>query len=148
MNKGFSVFCVRLSAMFFASLLFLFVAGCALKYSTVAEEDRILLSDNPDASGVYTSGPLTVGYQYQQSGDTLTISGNIIFRQSVDSLDVRMVFLDAAGLIVDRKLIYSSGYRSLTARDSTRTFRRSLLIPSGAVTFSFTESSVVRASRR
>lgn len=148
MNKVFSLSCVRLSAICFASLSLLFFAGCAMKHSTVAEEKRIELSAKTEASGVYSSGPLTVSYNYRQSGATLTISGSVDYRRRVDSLDVRMAFLDAAGLVLDKNIVYSSGFRSLASRDSTRTFRSSLGVPPGAVAFSFMESIVVRSSRR
>lgn len=147
MNQVFSVPYVRLFLVVVLSLC-LFLAGCSMKHATVAEEKRVALSNKTETSEVYTSGPLTVTYEYQKAGDKLTISGNVEFRQSVDSLDVRIVFLDATGLVIGRKIVYSSGFRSFASKDSTRTFRTNLELPAGVVSFSFMESSVARSSHR
>lgn len=146
MNQLFSISCIRLFIVVFSSLLF--VSGCAFKNVPVAEGKRILLSSETEAPEVYKSGLLSVAYQYQRTGDKLTISGRVEYRQSVDSLDVRLVFLDAAGLVLGKKIVYSSGFRSFARNDSTRTFRTSFEIPTGTVSFSFIDSSVARASHR
>lgn len=138
---------VYLSVVVIMSLL-LFVSGCAMKNRPVAEEKRVLLKEKMATSETYSSGPLTVTYEYQRNGNILTISGNVEYRQSVDSLDVRMVLLDAEGLVLDKKIVYSSGFRSFATRDSTRTFRSHVEIPAGVVGFSFIDSSVAKTSHR
>ena len=147
MSQVFSVSCVRLVMVAFVPL-FLFFTGCSMINAPIAEEKRISLLSKTEMSEVYKSGPLTVTYEYQKNGDKLTISGSVEFRQSVDSLDVRIVFLDATGLVLGKKIVYSSGFRSFASTDSTRTFRTNLEMPSGVVGFTFTESSVVRSSHR
>ena len=129
-------------------LTLFFVSGCAMKNQTIAEAKRVVLTEKTSAAEVYTSGPLTVNYEYQRSGDKMTMSGSIEFRQSVDSLDVRIFFLADDGLVLDKKLVYSSGFRSMATRDSTRTFRLNLEIPAGTVGFSFDEISRARTSMR
>jgi hypothetical protein len=145
MNQVFSVSCGRL---FMVVFVLLFFTGCAMKNATVAEEKRVLFSSKTEAPEVYRSGFLSVTYEYQRTGDKLTISGRVEYRQSVDSLDVRLVFLDATGLVLGKKIVYSSGFRSFARTDSTRTFRTNLEMPVGAVSFSFIDSSVARASQR
>ena len=126
----------------------LLMSSCAMKNTTIAEEKRVVLKEKTTAPETYKKGPLTVNYEYQQAGDTLTMSGSIGFPRSVDSLDVRIFFLSGDGLVLDRGLVYSSGFRSLAARDSTRTFRRTLDLPVGTVSFSFDETSKDRTSMR
>lgn len=145
MSQVFSVSCVRLFMVVFVSLFF---TGCAMINATVAEEKRVLFSSKTEAADVYKGGFLSVIYEYQRTGDKLTISGSVEYRQSVDSLDVRIVFLDATGQILGKKIVYSSGFRSISRTDSTRTFRTSLEMPAGTVGFSFIDSSMVRASHR
>lgn len=147
MYKVSPISCKPISVLVMVIIL-LFVAGCALKNKTVAEDKRVAFVEKTTTPETYVSGPLTVNYEYQRSGDTLTISGSVKFRQSVDSLDVRLFFLDADGLVVGRTLVYSSGYRSLAARDSTRTFRTQIDVPAEAVGFSFEETSKQRTSMR
>lgn len=130
------------------TLVMVFFAGCAMKSRPVTEGKRLPLQEKTTAVQRFKSGPLTVQYEYQRSGDTLTMYGSIGFRQSVDSLDVRILFLDAHGLVLDKKLVYSSGFRSLAARDSNRTFRRNLDVVAGTVSFSFEETSRPRTSTR
>jgi hypothetical protein len=139
-RNGFSVLAIV--------FILLFVSGCAMTTKIVPEDKRIMLAEKTATSETYSSGPLTVNYEYQRSGDTLTIAGNVEFRQGVDSLDVRIYFLDGEGLVLGRKLVYSSGYRSLATRDSTRTFRTKIDVPAGAVGLTFNESSVARTSQR
>lgn len=147
MNQICSVACLRLFMVAFVPL-FLFFTGCSMKNATVAEEKRIALSNKTDVSEVYKSGPLIVIYDYQRAGNKLTISGSVEFLQSIDSLDVRIVFLDATGLVLGKKIVYSSGFRSLASKNSTRTFRTNVEMPDGVAGFSFTESSKARASHR
>lgn len=146
MNQKKSVSCVCLVLVVFSSLLF--ISGCALKNVTVAEEKRVLLSKKTEAPEVYKSGFLSVAYEYQRTDDKLTISGRIEYRLSVDSLDVRLVFLDGTGFVLAKKVVYSSGFRSFATTDSTRTFLTNLEIPTGAVSFSFLDSSMARAGHR
>lgn len=127
--------------------LFFFVSGCAIK-GPVSEDKRIALQEKSNGTETYARGPLTVDYEYKRAGDSLTMSGSIGFNRGLDSLDVRVLFLDGAGMILDRKLVYSSGYRSLAARESTRTFRRTVDIPPGATAFTFDETARERTSMR
>ena len=147
MNQIFSVSCLRLFLVAFVPM-FLLLTGCSMKNATVAEDKRIALSNKTDVSEVYKSGPLTVIYEYQRAGNKLTMSGSVEFLQGVDSLDVRIVFLDATGLVLGKKIVYSSGFRSLASKNSTRTFRTNLEMPDGVAGFSFAESSRARASHR
>jgi len=147
MNQVFSVSCVRLVMVAFVSLV-LFFTGCSMKNTPIAEEKRVALLSKTETSEVYKSGPLTVTYEYQKTGDRLAISGSVEFRQRFDFLDVRIVFLDAAGLVLGKKIVYSSGFRPFASTDSTRTFRTNLEMPAGVVGFSFMESSVAKTSRR
>jgi hypothetical protein len=129
-------------------LIVLFLAGCVGKHHMVPENERMQLFAGNERSDVYSKGPLTVDYKYQYSGSTFTVSGAVAYNKSVDSLDVRIVFLDPSGFVVGRKLVYSSGYRTLASReDTTRTFRTRCDVPTGAAGFIFTDSSVARASR-
>ncbi|BHH86236.1 hypothetical protein LA52FAK_45250 [Desulforhopalus sp. 52FAK] len=129
-------------------VLLLLMSGCAMKNQRVGQDKRVTLAGKTTAAETYKNGPLTVNYEYKRVGDTLTISGSVGFPRSVDSLDVRIFFLDAEGLVIGKSLVYSSGYRSLAGRGSARTFRRNVDIPDGTVSFSFDETSRDRTSRR
>ena len=126
----------------------LLFSGCAFKTGPVAEDKRIVLKEKTDGQETFTDGALNVYYEYEQKGGNMTISGSISFRRSLDSLDIRVFFLDGAGVVIDRKLVYSSGYRSLAARDSNRTFRRTIEVAPGAKYFTFDEISRERTSLR
>ena len=129
-------------------LVVLFAADCAGKHHMAPESERVQLFAGNERSEVYSKGPLDVDYRYHYSGGTFTVSGVVAYSQSVDSLDVRIVFLDSSGFILGKKLVYSSGYRTLASReDTTRTFRTRCEVPTGAAGFMFTGSSVARASR-
>jgi len=129
-------------------VLFLLVSGCAMKNKIIAQEKRVTLAEKTTVVETYKNGPLTVNYEYQRSGEKLTISGSVGFPRSVDSLDVRIFFLNGEGLVIGRSLVYSSGYRSLATRGSARTFRTNVDIPDGAVSFTFDETSRARTSMR
>lgn len=128
-------------------LFFMFLAGCAGKHQMVPENERVLLSVGSERSEAYTKGPLTVEYKYNYTDSTFTVSGSVEYSQRVDSLDVRIVFLDSSGYVLAKKIVYSSGYRTFASREGTRTFRTRLEVPAGTAGFIFTSASKDRASR-
>lgn len=110
--------------------------GCASSNKSIHEDKRIPLVEQGSDSGVFKDIRLTVDYSYRQAGDNITIAGSAHFNGRYNSLTVYLLFLDATGKRIDKKLIYSSSYRSMGAK-SDRTFEKTLNVPSGAAAISF-----------
>ena len=78
----------------------------------------------------------------------MTIDGQVDYRRRVDSLDVRLLFLDASGTVLQQKIVYSSGYRVDSSRKSDRSFHETMVVPPGVDGLSFSYSAQPRSSRR
>lgn len=130
-------------------LICLIFSGCASMMEQVVPIDqRIMLTRQEGDRGSFVSGQLTVTYNYSITGNNLAMKGLVSHRGRVDSLDVRVLFFDGTGQIIDRRLVYSTGFRSDAAREGgDRSFQKSLTVPPGATGFSFSYSSKERIGR-
>ncbi len=130
-------------------LLMIFgLVGCAGVGRLVPADDRILLDEKGVGQGSFRQDSLTVVYSYRLTEGNLTVGGDVDYTWAVDSLDVRLLFLDAAGTVLQKKIVYSSGYRVADSRKTERTFQQTLAVPSGAVGISFDYSAQPRRSYR
>lgn len=114
----------------------------------IPPEARVALDPAGTATGIYKRGPLSVGYSYKNRQETLQISGDIDFQYSVDSLNVRLEFLDQEGKVIGRHLVYSSGYRTSGMGTTGRSFNTVVKIPDGTTAFTFSSSEKQRTGRR
>jgi hypothetical protein len=127
----------------------LLIVGCAVVGTTVPAERRISLNQSEGGSGEYKYGKLLVNYNYSLQGSQLTLRGTIDFNWGADSLNVRVLMLDAAGTVLEQKLVYSSGYRTSEGRSMSGVpFSEKLPAPPGTAGISFSYSSKDRTSRR
>ncbi len=138
---------VNNSFLYLLILVSLTFLGCSMVGRVIPDDKRILLSSEEKGGGTFRDGGCTVEYSYSLAGDRMTMQGQVDYRRSVDSLDVRAMFLDTSGTVVDVKLVYSSGYRESRGRDADRSFKETLIIPQGSTGMSFSCSVQERSSR-
>lgn len=107
----------------------------------IAPEDRIPLRTDGVHQGTAHSGWVSMYYRYAVERDPgsdasmLNIDARIQkIRFRVNAVSIHLSFLDTAGQIIDRKLIYASGYRTRKAWGATRSF----VIPEGAAAIALT----------
>lgn len=106
----------------------------------VSADDRILFVGKETDQGVFEYGKLSVKYNYNLTGDTLQLTGDIGFSRRFDALNVYLLFIDSAGDVLQQDIVYSSGYRVPQAARPDRSFRETLTVPRGAAGFSFSYS--------
>lgn len=136
--------------MFILGLLVLFgfgFLGCSTIGTVIPQERRITLANTQDGASTFKEGSLSVNYSYSLSSTDMNISGNVSYMGGADSLDIRVVFLDSQGAVVDQKLIYATAYRDTRGNTKDRSFEKSLEVPAGVVSFSFTYSAQDRNRR-
>ena len=117
-------------------------SGCANMAGVVAVDKRVLFNERENSQGTFTDGPLTVNYNFNLTGVKLHLAGDVCYRDRVDLLNVRILFLDSTGSAVQEKIIYSSGYRTNTDWGTERTFQKNLVVPPGAIGISFSYSTL------
>lgn len=136
-------------------LTFLGALGCAGVGSNIPPERREPLVEGENNQGNFSYGSLTVDYSYTVTGSNMItggsnmiLAGKASYMGGVDSLDVRILFLDSTGVVLQQKMIYSSGYRSGNAKGSNRVFQKTLVVPPGSSAITFTSSVTDRSSHR
>jgi len=110
--------------------------GCASANKIISENKRIPLAQTGSDSGVFKDTSLTIDYSYNLAGDKITLTGSAHYRGRISSLSVYLLFLDATGKRIDKKLVAYSGFRSMD-RMSDHVIDKTLVVPSGATGFSF-----------
>lgn len=113
------------------------LSSCGYMGPVVSADKRVLFSEHTNSQGNFSDGDLTINYNYSLTGGKLHLAGDIAYRGSVDSLDVRLLFLDPTGSVMQQKIIYSSGYRVYTDWGVDRNFQAHLVVPPGATGISF-----------
>jgi hypothetical protein len=115
---------------------------------TIAPEKHITLQPAGPHQGEADTGELVVAYTYQLAPDpdkALHVKGGIRrvkFRG--DAATVYLNFIDNAGNVLDRKVLYASGNRRNVYFRRPSTFDTTLPLPSGTISIAF--SSYVKAS--
>lgn len=110
--------------------------GCASANKIISEDKRIPLAETGSDSGVFKDTSLTIEYSYTLAGDKITLTGNAQYRRRISSLSVYLLFLDATGKRIDKKLVAYSGFRSMDTM-SDHAIDKTLMVPPGATGFSF-----------
>lgn len=118
-------------------LLVCFLGGCSGAGRVLPVDQRISFGQQDNGNGIFSYGSLTVGYSYQMTDENMIIDGDVNYRGGADSLDVRVLFLDTAGSVLEKKKVYSSGYRVTGSRMVDRRFKESLTVPPGSAGLSF-----------
>lgn len=123
------------------------VFGCATTGKIISEDKRIPLVKEGRNSGVLQDGWLSVEYSYRLAGEEMALTGHARYRHGFDWLDVYILFLDSAGKQIDKKKVYSSGYRNWS-KTRERGFESTLMVPPEATGFSFSYYTEERKTRR
>jgi hypothetical protein len=128
-------------------LLCFTISGCAGVGSTIPQERRVSLTETENNQGNLKYGSLSVKYSYSlvggnliSAGGNMILAGKISYRDRFDSLDVRILFLDAAGTVLQKEFVYSSGYRTRD-KSSNSAFQKTFTVPAGSVAMTFTYSA-------
>jgi hypothetical protein len=130
-------------------LVSLSISGCAGLGQNVSVEDRILFDEIEKSQGRFTQDGLTVDYSYRLAGRNMTLDGSAYYTRSVDSLNIYLLFLDEGGNVLQRDIVYSSGYRVARSWGMTeRTFRDQLVVPQEAIGISFNYYAEPRSSQK
>lgn len=121
--------------------------GCA-SVMKVPVDRQIELTEGATTQGNYKTGQVSVAYTFNRTGDNMLLDGTVSHYGGFDSLDVRVLFSGADGQVLQRNLVYSTGYRSGRAYNDGGNFKEKLKVPSGAVGFTFDVLSRPRRSSR
>ncbi len=155
MKKYSTISFFKTSLLYVLVLTCLSALGCAGVGSNIPPERREPLIEGENNQGNFSYGPLTVDYSYTVTGSNMVVGGsNMIlagkasYQGGAGSLDVRIMFLDATGLVLQQKIIYSSGYRTGNAKRSDRVFQKTLSVPAGSAAITFTYSATERSGQR
>jgi hypothetical protein len=114
----------------------------------IAPENRISLKPNGSHQGEADTGELVVAYAYRlgpESNQEIHIKGGIRsakFRG--DAVNIYLNFLDSAGNVLDREILYASGYRRDVYVRRPSTFDTTLPLPPTTAAIAF--SSYVKTS--
>lgn len=145
---------IRSGLLFMLVLTSFGILGCAGIVSSIPPERRISLVEAENNQGNFSNGSLTIQYNYSLTGGNLVVGGSNMmlagkatYRDRFDSLDIYVAFLDTAGTVLQKKSIYSSGYRLGEGRVSNRPFQETLEVPAGSEAITFTYSEVARSGR-
>lgn len=107
--------------------------------SVVPVEKRVELLQTGTIEDIFKSNGLTVKYRYTLTGGSMLLSCSAALNFKVESFDVRLLFIDAQGTVLQQKAVYSSEQRS---------DEKSLDIPPGTASISFMYSSQPFRGRR
>ncbi|MEE4242382.1 MAG: hypothetical protein V2I36_13015 [Desulfopila sp.] len=129
-------------------IVLLFLFGCSVVGTNIPESERIAFAGSQESTGTFKQGLLTIDYSYRLSGSKLSIAGNVGYLGGVDYLDVRVVFLDQQGVVLEQKIVYAIEYRKARGYSEVRNFEKILEMPVNSAGFSFVYSSQDRRSYR
>jgi hypothetical protein len=124
------------------------ISGCAGLAPDIPQDRTIMITATEPRTGQFNYGGLLLDYAYTLTVERLNLSGVISYRDSFDSLDVRILFLDAAGKVLGRKLLYMSGYRTGLYNVTAHPFDQTFDLPAGCVAFTFTASAMPRTGHK
>ena len=136
-------------------LVFIGVSGCAGVDSTIPSERWVPLTEAGNNQGDFSYDSLTVNYSYSLTGNSLIsggsnmiLAGKVSYRGGFDSLDISILFLDAAGTVLQQKFIYSSGFRNRSEKVSNLDVQKTFAVPAGSAAITFTYSVMERSGGR
>jgi len=123
-------------------------AGTLFSAAPIAPEKRIPLQPDGPHQGEADTGELVVAYSYRldpESNQEIQVKGGVrSVKYRWDVVNIYLNFLDNAGNVLDREIIYASGYgRNVYVRRPS-TFDTTLPLPPDTAAIAF--SSYVKAS--
>ena len=148
MKNSVRMFVKRTGVLCLLLLISFGLFGCSNMSHVASIDTRELVSEKKNIQGVYEEGGLIVRYNYSLNGDQMSLTGDVSYKEGVDSLDVRILFLDPAGTVLQQKIIYSSGYRVFPPWGAERKILINLTVPNGATGISFSYSARPRSSHK
>ena len=129
--------------------------GCSVVGQTVPAERRIQLVRGEIQEGVWKAQGLTVTYGYRITQKDPSLPGSIEIAGGVkydfgstDSLDVWINFLDEEGKILNRRVLYSSGYKTGRYGNKDRLFNEKLKTPPMTAGISFSHVAMPRSGHQ
>jgi len=129
--------------------------GCSVVGLTVPAERRIQLVRGEIQEGVWKALGLSVTYGYRINQKDLSLPGSIEIAGGVkydfgstDSMDVWINFLDEEGKILNRRILYSSGYKTGRDGNKGRLFNEKLKTPPMTAGISFSHVAMLRSGHR
>lgn len=142
------LFSLAIIAVLMAGLCACHSTGLTRPTEPMAPEKRIALQPSGPHSGEADTGDLVVAYTYELAAEPtreLHVKGGIRnVRFKGDAVNVYLNFLDYTGSVVEKKILYASGYKRSTYIRRPSTFDTTLPLPPGTVAIAF--SSYVKAS--
>lgn len=149
MKKSLDVSTGKMAVLFLLIFISIELLGCTMTGKVIPLQNRILFNEKGGSQGTYSEGELTLDYSYNQVGRNMTLDGEITSVWKFDLIDVRLMFLDASGTVLQETIVYTSGYREETPSSSTdSTFKTMLVVPQGAVGMSFSMTDMAREGRQ
>ena len=100
--------------------------------SVVPVEKRVELLQTGTIQDIFKSNGLVVDYRYTLRDGSMLLSCSAALNFQVNSFDVRLLFLDAQGTVLQQKVVYSSKLQN---------DQKSMNVPPGTGSISFTYSS-------
>ena len=155
MRKYTTVSFVNAGMLCLLLLVFLGVSGCAGVNTTIPPERWISLKEAENNQGDFKYDSLSLNYSYSLTGSSLIsggsnmiLAGKVSYRGGFDSLDIHILFLDAAGTVLQQKFIYSSGYRDRSEKVSNLGIQKTFAVPAGSAAITFSYSAMERTGDR
>jgi hypothetical protein len=127
-------------------------AGTAFSAPPIAPENRIPLKPDGPHQGDADTGELVVAYAYRLGPDSsgeIEVKGGIrTAKYRGDAVNIYLNFLDNAGNVLDKKILYASGYRRDVYVRRPSTFDTTLPLPPGTAAIAFSSFVKPSAGRR
>ena len=127
-------------------------AGTLFSSPPIAPENRITLQPDGPHQGEADTGEIVVAYTFRlgpESSREIDVKGgvrSVKFRG--DAVNVYLNFLDNAGNVLDREILYASGYRRDVYFRRPSTFDTTLSLPPGTAAIAFSSYVKPSAGRR
>ena len=127
-------------------------AGTVFSAAPIAPENRIPLKPDGPHQGDADTGELVVAYAYQlgpESSREIDVKGGIrTAKFRGDAVNIYLNFLDNAGNVLDKEILYASGYRRDVYVRRPSTFDTTLPLPPGTAAIAFSSYVKPSAGRR
>jgi len=129
-------------------MIFFLVLGCSMVGSIVPTAQRLNLVETGANEMVFKNGNLNVIYSYDIQGTLFNITGRTNKPQGLDSFNLRLLFLDADGKVLQQSIIATVGFREDRRAASELNFIKTLQLPTNTSAVSFSYSGIARTGRQ
>ena len=134
----------------FSILLLVFQYSCVSPgQMAVAPERRIPLFESTPYEGTWESSDVALEYQYVKQTDVIQLSVTGEAKRGYDELNVWVLFVDADGKVLEKGIIYNSGFRSGTSKQRPHkgSIEKTFKMPLATSYIAFQSSSKQRLGR-